>query len=321
MNVRLVLTCLTISIITAQSGERLRLIHADILENVTDSEGKSVQHLRGNVKFQKGESVISCEKGYYQSREGIGSFTGNVQMVKNEQILTADSIRTNSNDDIVTAYGSVHLQDSEYGLKSRLLTYFSEADSGIAEGNVEFIQKGQTITAGKVTYVKETNNVASYRAEEDVIIREEERTATCGLTIYDALSDISKLLENPVVIQEGQQLSGEEIHLRYEEDKLAKLTIPSRAHIVYKRQGKTSGTEGNESILSEFLDDMTGQRLEAFLEEGLLDSVRLQGMATTLYHLFEDSVYQGKDIASGDSIPPGRQKFPHTATRRIRQAD
>ena len=108
MNVRLVLTCLTISIITAQSGERLRLIHADILENVTDSEGKAVQHLRGNVKFQKGESVISCEKGYYQSREGIGSFTGNVQMVKNEQILTADSIRTNSNDDIVTAYGSVH---------------------------------------------------------------------------------------------------------------------------------------------------------------------------------------------------------------------
>ena len=302
MNVRLILTCLTISVITAQTGDRLRLIHADILENVTDSEGKAVQHLRGNVKFQKGESVISCEKGYYRNREGIGSFAGNVQMVKNEQILTADSIRTNSNDDIVTAYGSVHLQDSEYGLKSRLLTYFSEADSGIAEGNVEFIQKGQTITAGKVTYVKEINDAASYRAEEDVIIREEERTATCGLTIYDALSDLSKLLDNPVVVQEGQQLSGEEIHLRYEEDKLARLTIPGRAHIVYKREGKTNGTEGDESILSEFLDDMTGQRLEAFLEEGLLDSVRLQGMATTLYHLFEDSVYQGKNIASGDTI-------------------
>ena len=47
---------------------------------------------------------------------------------------------------------------------------------------------------------------------------------------------------------------------------------------------------------------MTGQSLEAFLAQGLIDSVRLEGMATTLYHLFEDSVYQGKNIASGDTI-------------------
>ena len=122
-----------------------------------------------------------------------------------------------------------------------MLTYFSEADSGIAEGNVEFVQKGQTITAGKVTYVKEINDAASYRAEEDVIIREEERTATCGLTIYDALSDLSKLLDNPVVVQEGQQLSGEEIHLRYEEDKLARLTIPGRATLFINGKEKPTG--------------------------------------------------------------------------------
>ena len=47
---------------------------------------------------------------------------------------------------------------------------------------------------------------------------------------------------------------------------------------------------------------MTGRRLEAYLIDGELDSVRLEGMATSLYHLFEDSLYQGKNIASGDTI-------------------
>ena len=36
--------------------------------------------------------------------------------------------------------------------------------------------------------------------------------------------------------------------------------------------------------------------------DGSLDSVRLEGMATTLYHIFEDSVYQGNNLASGDTI-------------------
>lgn len=288
--------------LSAQTADRLRLIHADVLENITDSEGKAVQHLRGNVKFQKGEAVITAGRAYFRSRDGIGSFVSDVVMEKNELRLTADSLQSDSNNDIIRAFGSVHFQDSDYELKSRLLIYFSEADSGIAEGHVEFVQKGQTITAGKITYRKEANDAASYRAEEDVIIREEERTATCGITIYDAVSDLSRLLEDPVVQQEGQTLSGEEIHLRYEEGNLAQLTIPETAHIVYRRQGKTNGDEGDEPVMAEFADDMTGQRLEAFLKEGLLDSVRLEGMATTLYHLFEDSLYQGKNLASGDTI-------------------
>ena len=47
---------------------------------------------------------------------------------------------------------------------------------------------------------------------------------------------------------------------------------------------------------------MSGNSLEAYLKNGEIDSVRLQGMAITLTHLFEDSIFQGKNIASGDTI-------------------
>ena len=47
---------------------------------------------------------------------------------------------------------------------------------------------------------------------------------------------------------------------------------------------------------------MTGSILRGFFKDGELDSVRLEGMATTLYHIFEDSIYQGNNRASGDTI-------------------
>ena len=55
-------------------------------------------------------------------------------------------------------------------------------------------------------------------------------------------------------------------------------------------------------LKSEFNDDMTSTSLEGFFDDGILDSLRLSGMATTVYHLFEDSLYKGKNVTSGDTI-------------------
>ena len=45
---------------------------------------------------------------------------------------------------------------------------------------------------------------------------------------------------------------------------------------------------------------MEGTSLLGFFENGKLDSLRIEGMAKTLYH-FEDSIYQVNN-ASGDTI-------------------
>ena len=47
---------------------------------------------------------------------------------------------------------------------------------------------------------------------------------------------------------------------------------------------------------------MEGSQLTSYFENGKLDSLRIVGMAKTLYHVFEDSIYQGKNNASGDTI-------------------
>ena len=47
---------------------------------------------------------------------------------------------------------------------------------------------------------------------------------------------------------------------------------------------------------------MNGSELIGFFNNGSIDSLRIHGMAQTLYHIFDDSVYQGKNDASGDTI-------------------
>lgn len=304
-----ILLVLLSSALIASPRERLRLIHADELENIADAEGNAVQYLRGNVKFKKGEATITAQRATYRDREGVGTFSPAVTMERNEQILTSDSLIFDSKNDKITGLGHIHFTDGEYDLVCDTLTYFLEADSGIASNNVHFRQKKQKISADRLVYHKrEDAEAASYTAMGNVVITEENRQATCGRSIYDAADESSILLEDPVVIQEGQNLSGNEIRLYYTDDVLYRVIIPDRSHITYRSSGKVKmATEPDDTSsagyqLREFLNDMTGRRLEAYLIDGRLDSVRLEGMATTLYHLFEDSLYQGKNIASGDTI-------------------
>ena len=304
---RLLLSILFI-IAAVASQERLRLVHADELESITDKDGKATQFLRGNVKFRKGEAILTSDRAYFRQEANNATFVQNVRMERGEQLLTADSLHLETELDIVTGYGRNEFSDPDYYLTSDTLEYHMEIDSGAANGTVKFVQQKQTITSQSITYrKKEELDAASYTALGNVVIEEENRRTTCGKSVYNAGAETSVLFENPVITQENRIISGTEIFLIYEDDILKHLSIPDKAHIIYPNSGKvklptdTTGSE-EEYASIEFKDDMTGKQLEAFMVDGRLDSVRLEGMATTLYHLFEDSVYQGKNIASGDTI-------------------
>ena len=59
--------------------------------------------------------------------------------------------------------------------------------------------------------------------------------------------------------------------------------------------------DSSKTVLN-FDDRMNSKSLNGFFINGNLDSLRLVGMASTTYHIFEDSLYKGKNITSGDTI-------------------
>ena len=280
------------------ADEKLRLKRADILENVTVN-GQPVQYLNGNVIFEKGSMIINCDKAFNIEKIGQSSMIGNVKVVDDNRSLVCDSLHFDSPNNILYGFSNTRIWDDDYELKSDTITYYSNADSGITHGNSELKQNNQTITSHSIFYAKQKEEDAvSYTATGNVLIIEGERKVTCGKAIYKRKDQTTLLTLNPQVTENKQTISGEKIVLLYKEDLIDNIYIPSKAKV----KTYVQGIKKRETSESDFTNDLAGNTLKGFFVGGKLDSLQVEGMATTLYHVFEDSIYQGKNIASGDTI-------------------
>ena len=280
------------------ADEKLRLKRADILENVTVN-GQPVQYLNGNVIFEKGSMIINCDKAFNIEKTGQSSMIGNVKVVDDNRSLVCDSLHFDSPNNILYGFSNTRIWDDDYELKSDTITYYSNADSGITHGNSELKQNNQTVTSHSIFYAKQKEEDAvSYTATGNVLIIEGERKVTCGKAIYKRKDQTTLLTLNPQVTENKQTISGEKIVLLYKEDLIDNIYIPSKAKV----KTYVQGIKQRETSESDFANDLAGNTLKGFFVGGKLDSLQVEGMATTLYHVFEDSIYQGKNIASGDTI-------------------
>ncbi len=286
------------------ADKRLRLKQADVLENITVN-GEAIQLLKGNVVFVKETTTLTSERARFNRRTEFGQLVGNVVVRKKDQTLTCDSLVINSREDTFIGFGNVHVWDSTYNLVADTLYYFNQIDSGLAVGSVELTQKNQVINAHQIEYIKATETEGvSYAARGAVTIQEGDRIAHCGEAIYNRDTGDTVLKIRPKITENNQTIEGSEIQLHYENDVLESLYIPARAHALYATKGwrEVQSDSLLQKMAVKFLDDMTGAKLRGFFKDGKLDSMRLEGMATTLYHIFEDSIYQGQNEASGDTI-------------------
>ena len=288
------------------ADEKLRLKRADILENDIVN-GQSIQYLYGNVIFEKGTMVINCDKAINIEKIGQSSMIGKVKVVDENRSLVCDSLHFDSPNNILYGFGNSRIWDKDYELKSDTITYYSDIDSGITHGNSELKQNKQIVTSHSVYYAKQINQDAvSYTAEGGVSISENGRTATCGKAIYKQKEQSTLLIINPRIREEKQTISGSEIELQYNGNVLQNIYIPSKANVKNYVQGikkqKGPPIDLDNKLKLDFVNDLSGNSLNGFFNEGKLDSLQVEGMATSQYHIFEDSLYQGENIASGDTI-------------------
>jgi len=286
------------------NAQRLKLIKADVLESKTIKK-ESVKLLNGNVEFQKGPINLKCEKGLYKEKKEIAQLYSNVKVSKKNLLLNCDSIIFYAKDNKLESTGDPKIQDDEYSLFTDTLIYFTELDSGVALGNAELFQNNQKITADKIEYKKnpKSNNV-SFKATGNVFIEDSVMNAFCGKAIYNDDTQKTILDIKPKIIDSIQTLYGEKIIMSYNNKVLKNIYIPKNAKANTKLLGykQLYSDSTNLKNKTEFNDIMTSNSLIGFFNNGILDSLKLSGMATTTYHVFEDSLFKGKNEASGDTI-------------------
>ena len=286
------------------ADNRLRLKKANVLESKTVN-GESVKFISGNVIFTKGTLTLNSQEGRHYEKNDLAILYRRVSAIQEGRTLTCDTLKFYSAEDRILSIGNPHVWDKDYDLRADTITVFTEQDSGVALGNVILIQKGQIISADRIEYQKNPEkDGVSYMAIGHVIIEDSSRIATCGMAHYDRSNEITTLEINPEIKDSGRILSGERIILTYKDEELEKLHIPKKAFALTPingyQQSKIDSLAFGDTL--DFQDNMEGSRLTSFFKDGILDSLRIEGMAKTLYHVFEDSIYQGKNNASGDTI-------------------
>ena len=286
------------------ANDRLYLEKANILESKS-LDGEPIKFISGNVVFTKGDLTLNCQEGRQYEKDGLAILYDEVSAFQDQMNLTCDTIKFFSREDRLLSIGSSHVWDDDYDLKADTITIFTNIDSGIASGNVTLIQKGQTINANRIEYQKDnTQDGVSYTAIGDVTIQDSSRIATCGIAKYNRGNEETMLDVEPEIKDKDRLLTGTRIILNYEQEMLKKLYIPKNAFAITPIRGfQRSLIDSNlvgDSL--RFEDKMEGTTLTSFFKNGTLDSLRIEGMAKTVYHIFEDSIYQGKNNASGDTI-------------------
>lgn len=286
------------------ADNRFRLKKANILESKTIN-GESVKFISGNVVFTKGTLTLNCQEGRHYEKNDLAILYRRVTALQEGRTLTCDTLKFYSAEDRILSTGSPHVWDRDYDLKADTITVFTEQDSGVALGNVLLLQKGQIITADRIEYQKDPEkDGVSYTAIGNVVIEDSSRIATCGLARYDRTNEITILEIDPEINDNGQILSGEKIILTYKDEQMEKLHIPKKAYAVTPVNGFQHSRFDSLTVGDSlnFEDHIEGSLLTSFFKNGAMDSLRIVGMAKTLYHVFEDSIYQGKNNVSGDTI-------------------
>ena len=288
-----------------KANDRLRLKNADILER-KNINGNPVKLITGNVIFTKGPLTLKCNQGEHFEKDDLAILYEDVSASQEELTMTCDTIKFFSKEDKILSIGESHVWDKDYDLKADSITIFTKIDSGVAIGNVILIQKGQIIKADRIEYQKEKEKDGiSYTSTGNVIIQDSIRIATCGRARYDREREMTELSIGPKIQDSTNRvLSGEKISLTYYNEELKKIHIPAKASAFTPIQGYRKSIIDSLSYgdTLKLQDSMEGTELFSFFKDGKIDSLRIHGMAQTLYHIFEDSVYQGKNNASGDTI-------------------
>ncbi|MCH7851653.1 MAG: hypothetical protein IIC41_02585 [Candidatus Marinimicrobia bacterium] len=282
--------------------ERLRLVSADILENI-DRNGQAVQVLSGHVIFQKGGMELRTDRAEFFRDQERTHLSGSVEMVRPGERLTSDSLIFYNGEDRIHAWGHVRFVQDDQTILSREFIYWTVLDSGIARRDVIMTQGNRQLTAREFrTMGTDGLRGASFEAFGAVVVDEGSRRITSERMDYDDIRGVLSLTGQAAVRAGDRDLLGERIRMTYDGEQLQSVRVEGGAEATARIQARLSASGDDWRTFTELL---TSREMEARFIDDRIGSLQLLGMATSIYHVVEDSVLQGINHVTGDTIIVG----------------
>jgi len=293
-----------------------------------------------NVKVVNDSRILTADSLIYYYAEDKIFTSGSPVIVDSARTIKASEMEYFTELDYVNAKGEVDYSSDENKLLADYLTYYADSSKVVANSNCQFIdlKENNILKSDSILYYNKNEEMHAfinpvlikndslgneeYRIEGEIISADNQEKAF--LTIgnvkifqdsikafadsanYNDSTGVIFLTGNPKVQNEGQDIKGDEIQAKMVDGEIQNIFIIGRA-ITSAKSFAYLPIPKNDTLKTipdsiEVRDEMTGKLMEIFFEEGQIDSIRVSGMATSFYNVKDDTVIQGTNSASGDTV-------------------
>lgn len=223
------------------------------------------------------ETDIYTDKGWYNTETERSMLLNRSLLVNKEgKSITGDTIFYDKSKKFGESYGKVFLNDTiqKSTLHGNYVYYNENTELGIATDSALLIdwsdeKKKMYIHADTLETQKDSVFHTAKAWQHARFYREDIQGMTDSL-FYSSRDSMIHLYKSPVLWQESQQLSSEQIHIYTKNKKVNKLHLDQSALSVQR-------------VDSLYFNQLSGKEITAFLDSGQLKRVEVNGNAETVY--------------------------------------
>jgi lipopolysaccharide assembly outer membrane protein LptD (OstA) len=271
------------------------------------------------IKDSSGRTIETSD-GFYNMQTGKAEFGGRPVIKDGKLYITANSITTNDSSGISHARGNVIIKDTVQHTTILAGNVFSDTkkDRVLATGNPLMIIEQEndsifiaadTLFSARLTdlygqkdsVVKDTikgkkivsfNNKDStnryFEAYHHVRIYSDSLQSVCDSLFYSFKDSVFRLYQRPVLWAKKSQITGDTILLFTKNKKADRMKVFENSFMVSK-------------LDPEIYNQVKSTRMDAFFNDGNIDSVRAAGSAESIYYIQDDdSAYTGINESKSD---------------------
>jgi len=253
------------------------------------------------VMLEDGRVTLTARNAQYFTGPKKARFWTDVVVQEAGSTVIADSFFYDRLDKHSVARGKVTVleRDDNLTISGTHLEHWSQTQFSRMTGSPVLVQFDTTLSGSVDTLVVYSRIMESYRSEpkrmvaiDSVRIIRSDLAAISELAQFSPAGDSVSLRTSPVVWYGKTQIVGDSITIYMKSRLLDRVLVMGNAY----------GTSRIDSGGVVRFDQLSGEFMKMYFLERRLSKVEVDHQATSLYHLFEDTLANGLNKTSGDRV-------------------
>jgi lipopolysaccharide export system protein LptA len=232
------------------------------------------------ITNSQNENRMYCERGFYNTKTDISYFVKNAKLYLKERTVEGDSLYYDKKKGFASATNNIQVIDTlkNFVTRGNYAEIFEENDSlfiikkAVA---ISIVEKDSTFIHGDTLLVTGIPEKRIVRTYHNVKIFKSDLQGKCDSIYTDQQTGITKMFTNPVLWSEGNQITGDTIHLisNAETEKLDSLKVLNNAFIISK-----------DSVSKNDFNQIKGRNMFGKFQDNKLNLLLVKGNAESVFY-------------------------------------